>query len=80
MDLQNFISGEFIKQIAYRSFSPEKINHEWIISTPEVNKLLAEANRLLGELNAFSQIIPDVDFFIRMHILRSDYFKQNRRN
>ena len=70
MDLQNFISGKFINQIEYKSFSPEKINHEWIISTPEVNKLLAEANRLIGELNAFSQIIPDVDFFITMHILK----------
>ncbi|MDQ1772366.1 Fic family protein [Labilibaculum sp. A4] len=70
MDLSNFISGKHIKQIEYKSFSPEKINHEWIISTPEVNKLLAEANRLIGELNAFSQIIPDVDFFISMHILK----------
>lgn len=70
MDLQDFNSGQFVKQLNYRSFSPEKINHEWIISTPEVNKLLAEANRLVGELNAFSQIIPDVDFFISMHILK----------
>ena len=70
MDLDNFISRKYIKQIEYKSFSPEKINHEWIVSTPEVNKLLSEANRLIGELNAFSQIIPDVDFFITMHILK----------
>jgi len=70
MDLQDFISGKQIKQVEYKSFSPEKINHEWIVSTPEVNKLLAEANRLIGELNAFSQIVPDVDFFITMHILK----------
>lgn len=70
MDLVNFKSGEFKKQIQYRSFSPAYINHLWIISSPEVNKLLAEANRLIGELNAFSQIIPDVDFFISMHILK----------
>jgi len=70
MNLSNFISGKQINQIEYKSFSPEKINHEWIISAPEVNKLLAEANRLIGELNAFSQIIPDVDFFITMHILK----------
>jgi Fic family protein len=70
MDLKDFNSGKHIKQLEYKSFSPEKINHEWIISTPEVNKLLAEANRLIGELNAFSQIVPDVDFFITMHILK----------
>jgi Fic family protein len=70
MDLKDFNSGKHTKQLQYKSFSPEKINHEWIISTPEVNKLLAEANRLIGELNAFSQIVPDVDFFITMHILK----------
>ncbi len=70
MDISNFTSGKGIEQNGYKSFSPERINHEWIISTPEVNKLLAEANRLIGELNAFSQIIPDVDFFISMHILK----------
>ena len=59
-----------MKQTGYKSFSPAKINHPWIISSPEVNKLLAEANRLVGELNAFSQIVPDVDFFISMHILK----------
>ena len=70
MNLKDFNSGKHIKQLEYKSFSPEKIHHEWIISTPEVNKLLAEANRLIGELNAFSQIVPDVDFFITMHILK----------
>ena len=70
MNLQDFIAGKYVQQREYKSFSPEKINHEWIISTPEVNKLLSEANRLVGELNAFSQIIPDVDFFITMHILK----------
>ena len=65
MDLNDFISGKYIKQIAYKSFSPEKINHEWIVSTPEVNKLLSEANRLIGELNAFSQIVPDVISLLR---------------
>lgn len=70
MDIKDFISGKFVEQIKYQSFSPEKINRQWIISLPEVNSLLAEANRLIGELNAYSQIIPDVDFFISMHILK----------
>lgn len=70
MDILNFISGRLVNQTVYKSFSPNSINHEWIISSPEINVLLAEANRLIGELNAFSQLIPDVDFFISMHILK----------
>jgi Fic family protein len=70
MDILNFISGRFVNQNDYKSFSPNSINHEWIISSPEISVLLAEANRLIGELNAFSQLIPDVDFFISMHILK----------
>lgn len=70
MNIDSFVSGRFITQTEYKSFLPESINNEWIISNPEVNVLLAEANRLLGELNAFSQLIPDVDFFISMHILK----------
>ena len=68
MDIKDFIAGKYVKQIEYSSFSPERVSKEWIISSPKINLLLSEANRLLGELNAFSQLIPDVDFFIKMHI------------
>ncbi len=70
MNIEDFVSGREVSQYKYKSFSPEKINHEWVISNPEINSLLAEANRLTGELNAYSQIVPDVDFFISMHILK----------
>jgi len=68
MNVKDFKAGKYVKQIEYSSFLPEKISKEWIISSPKINHLLSEANRLLGELNAFSQLIPDVDFFIKMHI------------
>jgi len=70
MRIEDFKAGKYIDQYKYRSFLPEKIDHEWIISSPEINSLLSDANRLLGELNAFSQLIPDVDYFIKMHITK----------
>jgi Fic family protein len=70
MRIEDFKAGKYKDQYKYKSFLPEKIDHEWIISTPEINSLLSEANRLIGELNAFSQLIPYVDYFIKMHITK----------
>jgi Fic family protein len=70
MNISEFKAGEYEQQYEYRSFLPISINREWIVSDPEILTLLEEANRLIGELNAYSQLIPDVDFFIRMHITK----------
>jgi len=70
MNINNYISGEYKQQYEYRSFSPTTINRAWEISDSEIQTLLSEADRVLGELNAFSQLIPDVDFFITMHITK----------
>ncbi|MFZ2322133.1 MAG: Fic family protein [Ignavibacteriaceae bacterium] len=70
MDIKDFKSGIYIPQYQYKSFLPEKINKEWIVSNPVLNKMLEEANLKLGELNAFSSIVPDVDLFIRMHVVK----------
>jgi Fic family protein len=70
MDIKSFRSGKLINQDGYKCFLPEKVNEEWIVSTPEIATLLEEANRKLGALNTFSLMIPDVDVFIRMHIVK----------
>ena len=70
MNLKNFKSGVFKQQFQYKSFSPASINNLWIWDDPKINTLLEEATRTLGELNAFSLIVPDVDLFIKMHILK----------
>ena len=70
MNIKEFKAGIFIPQYQYKSFLPEKIDKEWIVSDPLTNKLLEEANFKLGELNAFSLIVPDIDLFIRMHIVK----------
>ena len=68
MNISDYKSGSYQQQYQYKSFVPTPINHEWSFADPEIQQLLSEADRLLGELNAFSQLVPDVDFFIKMHI------------
>ena len=70
MKLEDYQAGRYIQQYAYQSFSPTRINHAWLITDAKVQNLLSDADRLLGELNAFSQLVPDVDFFIQMHITK----------
>ena len=70
MKLDDYQAGRYCQQYEYKSFSPEPINHPWVIADGGIQSLLSEADRALGELNAFSQLVPDVDFFIRMHITK----------
>jgi len=70
VDIKAFKSGAYVQQYQYKSFTPEPVNHSWIFTDPDVQQLLSDADRRLGELNAFSQLVPDVDFFIRMHITK----------
>jgi Fic family protein len=68
MKIKEFKSGQWVQQYQYKSFTPNKINHPWMVDDERLNFLLSKANILLGELNAFSTLIPNVDFFIKMHV------------
>lgn len=70
MDLADFKAGHLAEQYHYKSFSPSRVNLEWTWNDPKINTLLAEANKKLGELNAFSLYVPDIDFFIAMHVIK----------
>lgn len=70
MKFEKFESGVYRNQYQYKSFLPAKINLEWTWDDPQINVLLEKATQTLGELNAFSRIVPNVDLFIQMHILK----------
>jgi Fic family protein len=70
MDLKDFKAGTYRQQYQYKSFTPSPVNHTWVWSNAKINTLLEEANHKLGSLNAFSKQVPDVDYFIRMHIIK----------
>ena len=61
-------NGNFQKSPnGYKYFLPNMVDVEHCFS-PEVYTLCIKASQKLAELNAFSNFIPDVDFFIQMHI------------
>ena len=69
-DIKNFKAGTWLKQIEYRSFSPNHIHESWVLSAPAILTLLSQADRNLGRLDAFSDLVPDIDFFIKMHVTK----------
>jgi len=70
MNLTDYKAGRYEQRYEYKAFLPEPICHEWIIADPELMDLLGRADRAMGELNAFAQLIPDIDFFIRMYVAK----------
>ena len=68
--LDDYQSGRYVSQESYESFRPSPVNHGWAWDDPRINTLLEEATQALGELNAFSRIVPDIDLFIQLHVVK----------
>ncbi|MDH2924704.1 Fic family protein [Nicoletella semolina] len=68
--IEDFIAGKWQNRYQYKSFEPTHINTSWIWEEPKINTMLERATKALGELNAFSLIVPDIDLFIQMHITK----------
>ncbi len=67
--MNNFKSGIYINQTAYKSFQPASINRKWIIDDMQVINLLNKADRAIGRLDMYSEYV-DIDLFVRMHIAK----------
>jgi len=70
LKFENFAAGHWQSRYQYKSFEPALANREWAWEDPSINALLEQATRALGELNAFSLIVPDIDLFIEMHVVK----------
>lgn len=63
-----FHPGVWRQQFGYKSFLPSHIDIPYIWEDPKINLLLEKANLELGKLESFSGFIPDIDFFVSMHV------------
>jgi len=75
--IEKFKAGEYRNHKDFRSFIPSPINVDWIWSDRQLNHLLAEANKALGGLNMYAELLPDIDTYIMMHIV-TEANKSNR--
>lgn len=63
-----FKSWTYKQQYKYKSFLPDNINKNFYWNNSKINILLEKANLELWKLESFSKFIPDINFFISMHI------------
>lgn len=68
MKLEEYQAGKYVNMKDYKAFIPSTINYNWEWNDTKLNKLLSEADRQIGELNAYSLLIPNVDLYIKMHV------------
>ena len=68
--MKNFTAGTYKQQREYKSFSPSFVNRRFAWQNPQIDILIEQAANLLGELKAYAEIIPDVNFSVPMSIAK----------
>lgn len=68
--MKSFKAGAWVRQGSYRSFQPTLINRQWSLDDMEIQALLSQADRQLGRLDMFSEYVPNIELFIRMHVFK----------
>lgn len=68
--MKKYVAGEYKQHQGYKTFTPSFINEHFEWENPIINVLLEQAGRFLGELNAFAELLPDVEFFIKMQVVK----------
>ena len=68
--MKRYQSGRLVQQANYKSFQPSPIHRAWELDDMELIQLLGQADREVGRLDMYSEYIPNIDLFIRMHVLK----------
>lgn len=66
MKLEEYKSGMYTRINDTRAFILTKIEYKWEWQDPILSKLLAEASRLIGELNIYSMLTKETDTYMKM--------------
>lgn len=65
--MKQYSAGKHISHKGYKPFLPSLINEEIDWPLANLTILLQEASVMIGKLNTYAELIPDIDFFIKMY-------------
>ena len=65
--MKPYKAGKYIVHKGYKPFLPSFINDDIDWKLGELSNLIQESSLWLGKLNSYSDLIPDIDFFIKMY-------------
>ncbi len=65
--MKKYKAGTYILHKGYKPFVPSFINGDIDWKLDELSGLLQDASLWLGKLNSYADLIPDIDFFIKMY-------------
>jgi Fic family protein len=68
--VESFKAGNLVKTIDYKSFVPESINKTWGWDSRELTHLSEQATLKLGQLDAYADLVPNIEHFIRMYVAK----------
>ena len=68
--LEEFQAGRRERTAGYQYFVPNPINRQWRWKDAQLNTLLEKASRKIGELNSFARLVPNIDLFIQLHVMK----------
>lgn len=65
--MKEYKSGTYILHKGYKPFNPSFINDDIDWKLDELAPLLQDASLWLGKLNSYADLIPNIEFFIKMY-------------
>lgn len=70
LKIDNYKAGIYLKSIEYQYFKPEIINATWSWDDRRLTQLIEKAAIAIGQLDAYSHQVPNIDHFIQMYVVK----------